>query len=211
MGVIDNRPYIRPQIEKSDFQNLINNIIKARNDYDNNVKQDLNSKMLILQDQMMEEVDKTDLTLFTHNYMGPGTRIATNILEGREPVSLLDKISLVHDIELLKYDSYQADKNFYTNVQRYGSISDKLANIAIDSLFTIKAIIPFVESKLIEEHKEEVYEAAKDIVIMRHWVESEMFLENKNIGVTDDIIYSLTHPITSIKEGVLSAITKVFT
>lgn len=161
-----------------------------------------NLEKVLIQHKQLET--NTDLTLPGFNYMGPGTHIASNILEGRQPVSLLDQFSLVHDIELLKYSTFEADKNFSLNVHKYGDIKDQIMDtFLIGKAFTVKTLIPGLDS-LIEEDKPNLYESCKTIVIEKGWVQREMFLEFKSGSLIADTLYGLSHPTALVKDTVLN-------
>lgn len=57
-----------------------------------------------------------------HNYAGPGTHVAYNVLNGVEPVGVIDAAALIHDIEYTSDQISQsdADENMISNIERYG-------------------------------------------------------------------------------------------
>lgn len=51
-----------------------------------------------------------------HNYMGPGTHIVTNLQEGIQPTTTMDRAAMIHDIEYVKPNNqWRADNNMWLN------------------------------------------------------------------------------------------------
>jgi len=70
-----------------------------------------------------------------HNYAGPGTHISENIHKGVKPISNLDRAALIHDIEYLNGNQFQADNNMFKNMVKNDIFSFPLAAITRASFF----------------------------------------------------------------------------
>jgi len=81
--------------------------------------------------RLILELSNIDYTFKGWNYFGPGTRIFANILNKIQPVSELDAISMVHDIEVTASDKYTADKKFVDtlNARGYGLTADVASSL----------------------------------------------------------------------------------
>ncbi len=66
-----------------------------------------------------QEEGNIDKTIWGHNYLGPGTKVVSNILSGMKPTDTADENALIHDFEYLKADDYsdiiRADNTFNRN------------------------------------------------------------------------------------------------
>lgn len=64
-------------------------------------------------------VAKDDYTLFSHNYLGPGTNIIKNLREQVMPVDMADNNAMMHDVAYAtsknEYDMIDADLDFVKN------------------------------------------------------------------------------------------------
>lgn len=75
-----------------------------------------------VQEYMNAETSK-QMHLPFHNYAGPGTHVANNIVNKVMPTTLIDQASLIHDIEYVKpSNQWKADNNMYKNLLRAGGI-----------------------------------------------------------------------------------------
>lgn len=70
---------------------------------------------------LVKESRLTPLHLPYHNYAGPGTHVAYNVLTKVAPVSVVDAAALIHDIEYTSNISQKdADENMIRNIKEYG-------------------------------------------------------------------------------------------
>jgi len=82
---------------------------------------------------LLQEHTITDMTarFAGYNYLGPGTHVIANLINGVRPTSYLDAIALVHDISYFVYTREAAD-NFMVSC-----IKDAAIRIPIAAMFSI--------------------------------------------------------------------------
>lgn len=136
---------------------------------------------------------KTDLTLPGYNYLGPGTPVISNILQGKQPVNDYDASALVHDIEYLKGDTYYADYNMWLN-----NSQSPFKAIFTDRVLNLKNIIPGL-NKLLAKPDAEAYHAAKEHAITTNLINRNMFLDEKPTEIREpSFFYKVMHPLSTI-------------
>jgi len=75
-----------------------------------------NSSTINLLTEIRKERNFTQFHVPFHNYLGPGTKVVTNIFKHRLPINKYDAAALIHDIEYLNGDYDKADQNFSQNI-----------------------------------------------------------------------------------------------
>lgn len=80
----------------------------------------------------------SDYTIPGHNYMGPGTKIISNLNNEIDPVDEADFLSLKHDVDYAlaekEFDIINADLEFLANARDWESYAGGSALIAKDLL-----------------------------------------------------------------------------
>ncbi len=83
------------------------------------------------------ELDQYDFTLPGHNYMGPGTRVITNLIEDLKPTDYMDQVSLDHDLDYVfaetSSDIIRADIDYVNQSQGIEGVLAAAAIIAKDT------------------------------------------------------------------------------
>ena len=145
------------------------------------------------------------MTVPGYNYLGPGTPVYSNVTNDLAPVSEIDRVSMVHDIEYLAVKPYYADWNYILNLQTYGTLLDNLLWRAVTgTAFQLKEIIPGLSSYLSTDNYA-TYVALRDMVIAKKWVAPEYFYEYKDRPSSEPSVqYKLQHPYATITVGPLS-------
>lgn len=91
---------------------------------------------------MSKENEQTEWHFPGHNYLGPGTKVATRIIRGDQPVNIYDKLARQHDIDYLRTDitQYEADNKMVRAAAKFEHPLDYLAytpSQAIDLVFSL--------------------------------------------------------------------------
>ena len=109
---------------------------------------------------MTREEQNTEYHMPGFNYMGPGTKIATRVMNKVRPTNALDAASLIHDVEYLKHKQFSADNNMYKNIVSHSITNIPIANY-IRTSFLAKDLIGYelqTDPKLYELLKEKITE-----------------------------------------------------
>lgn len=131
---IEIRRYLGPNFRAAKFGNPSDTYLR-----DNGISTQLRENY----DFQKQHVPKSsiDLTLFRHNYMGPGTDVVANVENSLKPTDYADKLSLKHDLRYalsnLQSERIEADYDFIGDINEYNKQSpiDRLeANIAAKAL-----------------------------------------------------------------------------
>jgi len=89
-----------------------------------------------------------DLTMPRHNYLGPGTRVVTNLIENYMPRDVADERALEHDFLYLMAedvsDIVRADNEFYR-------VGDGFETIASAGLLKAKSLLPGVDKSFLTD------------------------------------------------------------
>jgi len=143
-----------------------------------------------------------DMTVPGYNYLGPGTPVYSNVTNDLAPVSEIDRVSMVHDIEYLAVKQYYADWNYLLNLQQHGTLIDNLLWRSVTgTAFQLKEIIPGLSSYLAADNYA-TYIALRDMVIAKKWVAPNYFYEYKDRASSEPSIqYKLQHPYATITVG----------
>ena len=91
---------------------------------------------------MSDEKDQNEYHVPGFNYMGPGTKIATRVMNKVRPTNAFDAASLIHDVEYLKENQFEADNNMYLNINRQSLLNIPVSNY-IRTSFLVKDIIGY--------------------------------------------------------------------
>lgn len=160
-----SHPRIIPMIQSHDFE-VINNVNLSETV---TVESDEIDPILSFgghhNDKQLKDMKGHDFTLPGHNYMGPGTKIITNLRNNLMPTDNADLLSMKHDVAYLLAndigDIQTADRAFRSNAIDYESM---IAGAALKA----KNILGFDEyflsnNKLTENQRIEISKMANNI------------------------------------------------